>query len=154
MGKVLSKFLNGYAGEVSRSIDDIIESFPNGESTAIAFGAPVAFYQGAVKLASATYTDVIGIAIRAAKTEKTYAGNDPEYGADELVDVLKRGTVVVEVPNAATPAAGGTVYITKATGKFAVAADSTNTIEMAGWKFKGAKDENNMVEIVLTERKF
>ena len=152
-GKVL-KWTNGFPGTISRSIDDIVESIPNGEaSSAIAFGAPVALYQGNVVNVSATYTDVIGVAIRTVKTEKTYGGNDPEYAPKELVDVLKRGTIVVEVPAAVTPAAGGTVYITKATGKFAAAADSTNTIETP-WKFRGAKDDNNVVEIVLTERAY
>ncbi len=152
-GKVLN-FTNGYAGQVSRSIDDVIESLANGEaSSPIAFGAPVALYGGNVMNVSATYTDVIGVAVRTIKTEKTYGGNNPEYAAKEMVDVLKRGTVCMEVPSNLTPAAGGTVYITKATGKLATASDSTNTIT-TNWKFKGAKDANNIVEVVLTERSF
>lgn len=151
-GKVLT-FTNGYAGQVARSIDDVIESIANKDSNPIVFGAPVALYQGNLKNVSGDYTDVIGVAVRTVKTEKTYGGNNPEYAVNEMVDVLKRGTVVVEVPSAVNPAAGGTVYITKATGKFAAAADSSNTIETV-WRFKGAKDANNMVEIVLTERKF
>ena len=152
-GKVL-KWTNGFPGTIARSIDDIIESFANGEATAaIAMGAPVALYQGKVMNVSTTYYDVIGVAVRTIKTEKTYGGNDPEYAPKEMVDVIKRGTVVMEVPSAANPAAGGTVYITKATGKLATAADSSNTVQ-TNWKFKGAKDENNMVEVVLTERVF
>jgi len=151
-GKVLS-FTNGFAGQVSRSIDDIIEAFANADTNPIKFGYPVALVSGNVKNVSADNTNVIGVAIRNPKTEKTYGGSDPEYGANEMVDVLKRGSVCVEVPTG-NPAAGGTVYIVKATAKFAVAADSSNTIEMSGWKFKGAKDSNNIVEIVLTERKY
>ena len=152
-GKVLT-FKNGWPGAVSRSIDDIIESIASGEaSSAIAFGAPVALYQGKVMNVSTTYTDVIGVAVRTVKTENTYAQGDAKYNAKELVDVIKRGTVAMEVPAAASPAAGGTVYITKATGKLATAADSTNTIQ-TNWKFKGAKDSNNVVEVVLTERVF
>jgi len=152
-GKVL-KFTNGYPGAVTRSIDDIIESIPSGEaSAAIAFGAPVALYNGKVVNVSGTYTDVIGVAVRSIKTEETYGGNNPTYKAKEIVDVLKRGTIAMEIPSALSPAAGGTVYITKATGKLATAADSTNTIETS-WKFKGAKDENNVVEVVLTERAY
>ena len=150
-GKVM-KFLNGYAGQVSRSIDDIIEAIPNGESSnAIPFGGVVALSSGKVMNVSGTYTDVIGVAVRSIKTEKTYGGDDAEYGVGEIVDVLKRGTVAMSVPHALTPAAGGTVYITKATGKLATAADSTNTIETK-WKFKGPKDANDIVEVVIPER--
>lgn len=153
-GKVLSAFKNGFPGEVTRSIDAIIESIVNGEATAaIAFGAPVALSSGKVVNVSAAATQVIGVAVRTTKTEKTYGGNDPQYEPKEMVDVLKRGTIAMEVPAAATPAAGGKVYITKATGKLATAADSTNTIETP-WVFKGPKDDNNVVEVVLTQRAF
>lgn len=153
-GKVL-KFNNGYPGQVSRSVDDIIESIASGEATnPILFGAPVALSSGKVVNVDGDHTAVIGVAVRSIKTENTYAQGDAKYNAKEMVDVLKRGTICMEVPHALSPAAGGTVYITKATGKLAVAADSTNTIEMAGWKFKGAKDENDIVEVVITERAF
>lgn len=152
-GKVL-KFTNGYAGQVSRSIDDIIESFANGEaSSPIAFGAPVALDGGNVVNVSATKYDVIGVAVRTIKTENTYGGNDANYKPKEMVDVLKRGTVAMVVPEALTVAAGDPVHIVKATGALAKAADSTNTVP-TGWKFKGPKDENNIVEVVLTTRAF
>lgn len=151
-GKVL-KWTNGFAGTVSRSIDDIIESFANADSNPIAFGAPVALVSGNVKNVTTDNTVVIGVAVRTVKTEQTYAQGDAKYMTNEMVDVLKRGTIAMEVPHALTPAAGGTVYITKATGKLATAADSTNTIE-TNWKFKGAKDANDIVEVVLTERVF
>ncbi len=150
-GKVLKQFTNGWPGQVSRSIDDIIEAFANKDTAAIAFGAPVALVSGNIKNVSATNTTVIGIACRTIKTEETYGQGDCKYMPGEMVDVLKRGTVAVYVPTG-TPTAGGTVYIVKATGAFAVAADSTNTIEMAGWKFKGGVDANKVAEIVLTER--
>ena len=154
-GKVLT-FMNGFPGNVSRSIDDVIESRANADVTAIAFGAPVALVAGGVKNVSATYTDVIGIAVRTIKTEKTYGGNDPEYAPKEMVDVLKRGTVSVLVDGVLTnaPVDGGKVYIVKATGAIVAAADSTNTLEMANWRFKGAADANGIAEIVLTERKY
>ena len=150
-GKVLT-WTNGFPGTVSRSIDDIIESIVSGESSdPILFGAPVALVSGAVKNVSADNTDIIGIAVRTIKTEESYNGADPKYMPHEMVDVLKRGSVAVSV-STGTPAAGGKVYIVKATGAIRTTADSTNTIEMAGWKFKGGKDANNVVEIVLTER--
>lgn len=150
-GKVLT-WTNGFPGTISRSIDDVIESIVNGESSAsIAFGAPVALVSGAVKNVSADNTAVIGIAVRTIKTEETYGGADPVYKAKEMVDVIKRGSVAIQVSDG-SPAAGGTVYIVKATGAFRTSSDSTNTIEMANWKFKGGKDANGVAEIVLTER--
>ena len=152
-GKVL-KFTNGYPGQVSRSIDDIIESFANAEASAdIAFGAPVALDGGNVVNVSATKYDVIGVAVRTIKTEKTYGGNNAAYAPKEMVDVIKRGTVCMLVPAALTVAAGDPVHIVKATGALAKAADSTNTVATS-WKFKGPKDGNNVVEVVLNERAF
>ena len=153
-GKVLKSFTNGFPGTVTRSIDAIIESIVNGETTAaIPFGAPVALVSGTVKKVSADNTNIIGIAVRTIKTEKTYGGGDPEYAAKEMVDVLKRGSVAVLVSNG-SPAAGGTVHIVKATGAIRTSQDSTNTVEMTGWKFKGPKDDNDVAEIVLTERAY
>ena len=151
-GKVLT-WTNGFPGTISRSIDDVIESIVNGESTdPIAFGAPVALVSGAVKNVTADNSSaIIGIAVRTIKTEETYGGADPVYKAKEMVDVLKRGSVSVLVSNG-SPAAGGTVHIVKATGAIRTSQDSTNTVEMTNWKFKGGKDSNNVAEIVLTER--
>lgn len=154
-GKVYAK-LRGFAGAISQSIDNIVKAYVNAESTAaIAFGAPVVFdaTSGGVKNVASTDTAVLGVAVRTAKTEETYGGNDPKYKAKEMVDVLKRGSIIINVGSTLTPAAGGTVYITKATGAWATAADSTNTID-TGWKFTGTKDANNCVEIVLPERNF
>ena len=154
-GKVYAA-LKGFAGTVSRSIDDVIESFVNAESTdSIPFGAPVVFdaTSGGVKKVAAASTAVLGVAVRSTKTENTYGGNDPAFLPGELVDVIKRGSVIINVGSSLTPAAGGTVYITKATGLWATAADSSNTID-TGWKFKGTKDANYNVEIVLPERSY
>lgn len=155
-GKVLSFATNGYPGTISRSIDDVVESFANVEaSAAILFGAPVALdatNNGVVNV-SATKTDIIGIAVRVAKTNNTYGVDDAKYNPKDMVDVIKRGTVIVAVSDG-SPAAGGSVYIVKATGAIRTTADSTNTVQMSGWKFKGPKDANGNAEIVLTERAF
>ena len=154
-GKVYS-ITNGFPGTISRSIDDVVESFANTESTdAIVFGAPVVLdaTNNGVNNISADNTNVIGIAVRVAKTNNTYGVDDAKYNPKDMVDVIKRGTVVVAVSNG-FPAAGGTVHIVKATGAIRTSQDSTNTIEMSGWKFKGPKDVNGNAEIVLTERVF
>jgi len=155
-GKVLSFATNGYPGTISRSIDDVVESFANVEaSDPILFGAVVALdatNNGVVNV-DADHLSIIGVAVRVAKTNNTYGVDDAKYNAKDMVDVLKRGTIVVPVSNG-TPAAGGTVYVVKATGAIRASADSTNTVEMTGWKFKGAKDANGNAEIVLTERAY
>lgn len=74
-GKVLS-FLNGFAGQVSRAADAVIESIVSGESSAaILFGAPVALdaTSGGVVNVGSSQTDVIGVACRVAKTETPMA---------------------------------------------------------------------------------
>lgn len=151
-GKVLN-LTNGYAGQVSRSIDDIIESLANADTNPIAFGSPVALVSGNVKNVSADNLAIIGIAARTIKTEETYGQGDAKYKPGEMVDVIKRGSVSVLVSNG-SPSAGGTVHIVKATGAIRTSQDSTNTVEMTGWKFKGGKDSNNIAEIVLTERAY
>lgn len=156
-GKVLS-FLNGFPGQVSRAVDAIIEAFANAEETAhIAFGAPVALVDGNVMNVSADNTNIIGVAVRGVKTNNTYGQEDADFLPGEMVDVLKRGTIVVPLTvgeGATPPAAGDQVYVVKATGAYAFAADGDNTIAVSGWKFKGAPDANGVVEIVLTERAY
>ena len=155
-GKVYS-ITNGFPGTISRSIDDVVESLANVGSGAILFGYPVCLKNAdigkGVENISADNTNVIGIAVRVAKTNETYGTDDPQYKVGDMVDVIKRGTVVVHVDNG-SPSAGGTVHIVKATGKIRASQDSTNTVEMSGWKFTGAKDANGNAEIVLTERVF
>lgn len=154
-GKVYS-ITNGFPGTISRSIDDVVESFANVESSnPILFGYPVVLdaTNNGVKNMSADSYAPIGIAVRVAKTNNTYGSDDAKYNPHDMVDVIKRGTVVVAVSNG-TPAAGGTVHIVKATGAIRATQDSTNTVEMTGWKFKGPKDANGNAEIVLTERVF
>lgn len=154
-GKVL-KFGKGFPGNVSRSIDDVIEALANGGATAIAFGAPVVLDGGKVANVVSGKTDIIGIAVRTVKTEKTYGGNDPQYEVGEMVDVLKRGTVTVLVKDEGNTdaAAGGKVYIDKANGDIYTEASGTDRIEMAGWRFKGPVDSDKIAEIVLTERTY
>ena len=77
MGKVLASFTNGYAGAVSRSIDDIIVSFPNAGNVSIPFGAPVFLQQssgGGIPFASGLdMSTFLGFAVRSAsKTPETY----------------------------------------------------------------------------------
>ena len=46
MGKVLSRFTNGFTGAVSRSVDNIVSSMGNASGGDIPFGAPVFLQPG------------------------------------------------------------------------------------------------------------
>lgn len=151
-GKVLS-FNNGFAGQVSRSIDDIIESFANVDTAAIVFGAVVALKPDANGVTNLNGGTPVGIAARVAKTNDTYDKDDAKFNPREMVDVIKRGSVSVEVASG-NPVMGGQVYVVKASGKIAAAADGDKTLAPAGWRFKTGKDGNGIAEIVLAERAY
>ncbi len=156
MGKVLSVFNHGMAGAISRSVDDVVIAVPNRAQSSLAFGVPVVLNDagtGAVKFTSAsTAADFLGVTVRSAsKTPDTYGASVGSYAPGEMMDVLSRGSIIVQVKTG-TPAAGGPVYIVKATGEFTAAADGDNTVELTSAKFRGAKDGKRMAEIVLLSR--
>ena len=162
-GFVIGKSLiRGFFGNVSRSIDAIIEASINKESSAaIAFGAPLIYASDGTGMKnwtnSATADDFAGIAVREVKTEKTYASNVAEYGAGEVMDVLKRGSVIIKCTMDATattaPKKGASVYIRKATGVFVAASESTDTVELSNvvWAQNGC-DANGAAEITILKR--
>lgn len=158
MGKVANFNLVGYPGTVSRSIDNIIEAKKNVDSSAIAFGAPVmhhATQNGVTNWTSTATADrFVGFAVRnPAKTPATYGSGTASYAAGELVDVIKRGNVIVPL-SSGTPKVGGAVYIVKATGGIVAAADDSNTLQLTNCCFHSTKDANGNVEITITERQF
>lgn len=154
MGKVIREFGRGFAGAVSRSVDDIVASYPNKETeTEIAFGAPVVLSGGGVKnwQSDSAAADFIGFAVRVLKTPETYGGSVASYAPGDTVDVLKRGAMTVNVAGG-TPAAGGSVYVVKATGKVTALADGNNTVQLPSCRFTTAKDADGCAELVVTER--
>lgn len=169
-GKVIgTEFTHGFPGQLSRSIDEIIEAFPNASDDSIAFGTPVVLdsdKSGVVPFtASSKAADVIGFAVRIAKTNETYGKDDACYMPGETVSVLKRGAMTVSV-KAGTPAKGNAVYVRnaagtgKAVGDIVAAAESTGgesstatTVELTGVVFGGPKDADGNAEIILLTRK-
>ena len=102
MGKVQSVFYNGYAGAVSRSVDNVIISKRNGAYAAIPFGAPVfldSSTYGVIPFASGMEAaKFVGFTVRIAdKTPDTYGSSEANYGEMDPVDVLVRGAVILEV---------------------------------------------------------
>jgi len=157
--------LRGFFGNVARSIDTIIEATQNKEaSAAIAFGAPVVLKSdgtGVVNWASTNVAaDFAGIAVREVKTEGVYGSNIANYAANEVMDVLKRGSVIVKCTMDTTattaPVKGAGVYIRKATGVFVAAAEGvsgadTIALENVVWGQNGV-DANGAAELVILKR--
>ena len=158
MGQIANFNLAGYPGAITRSIDNIIEAKKNVDTAAIAFGAPVihhATQNGVTNWAStATADKLVGFAVRSAsKTPETYGSNTASYAAGDLVDVIKRGNVIVPVASG-SPKVGGKVHIVKATGEITATASESTTLELTNCKFHSTKDANNLAEITITERQF
>jgi len=156
MGKVLSKFGNGYAGAISRSIDDIVVSYTNASDVSIPFGAPVFLQQssgGAVPFSSGLdMTTFLGFAVRSpSKTPETYGSDKGEYLPKEPMDVMTRGTLVVEA--AGNPAPGGAVYIRLDNGKITASAGTAgSTLELSNCHFRSNRDGKSMAEVLITKR--
>lgn len=165
-GMVIGKsLLRGFFGNVARSIDTIIEASQNKEATApIAFGAPVVLKSdgtGVINWASTNVAaDFAGIAVREVKTETVYGSNVAQYDANDVMDVLKRGSVIVKCVKDATatndPVKGGVVYIRKATGEFVAAAEGTSgadtvALDNVVWGQNGV-DANGAAELVILKR--
>lgn len=154
-GKVIGKTFDvGFPGQVSRGVDEVIESLVNAGNGNIDFGTAVVLADTkdgvAAFGAGKTAADLIGFAVRIMKTNETYGEDDATYKPKDMVDVLKRGTVTVAVA-AGTPERGGAVYLTPQ-GK--VSADAAGNTQLPNAKFKGGKDGNGVAEIVLTTRNY
>ena len=164
MGKVQNTFLNGYAGAVSRSIDDIIISVRNVSETDIPFGTPVFLTSGgggAEPFSTASpqaFASFLGFAVRIAdKTPDAYPRgqfDEPQAGtwhAGDVMEVLVRGSIALPLTD--TGAAGGTVYVKKSDGTLqAAAGESGATVAMENVRIRKPKDDSGCCEVVVTER--
>ena len=165
MGRVQQNFINGVPGSVSRSVDDIIISIRNASDTDIAFGTPVfVTNSGAVPLDPATpqeFSDFLGFAVRVAdKTPDTYPDiQNPQqfsqagvWKAGDLMEVLVRGSIVVQLATAALP--GNKIYLRKSDGKLTPnPGTSGTTIHLENVRARGTRDTlNGATEVVVTER--
>ncbi len=156
MGKVITTFPNGSPGAISRSLDDVVVALPNRDNHELAYGVPVVLTNdgtGAVQFCTgATADDFVGFTVRSAsKTPSKYGSSEGSYARFEMMDVLVRGSIVVEVDDG-TPVAGGPVYVIKSTGLVTAQADGDNTLELPNVKFRGAGDDSRLAEVVLLRR--
>lgn len=158
----------GYAGNVSRTPDCIIEARPlNTASANVPFGHAVVqntdnTYSSAATV-TLTATNFAGVAVAEVRQLPTYQiGVDQtqtgEYTPELPMDVIKRGIVAVKCVNGA-PTSGGAVYVRKtanvsfpdeAVGDFRAAADGANTVQLtnAVWN-TNLIDSNKIAELKL-----
>ena len=162
MGKVYKNNVLGYAGGISRSVDDVVESFANADTKELAFGQPVflnAEGTGVVGISdSSDPTRFVGITVRSgAKTPNVYedasggiANSVATYKKGEVMDVLTRGSIVVECTSG-TVKPGMPVYFNKMVGA-ASATSSDLTITVPGVNFRSTRDGSGRAEILVKER--
>ena len=160
MGKVLSKFTNGFPGAVSRAKDDVIVALKNAGTTNIRFGDPVFLYNtvnpGGVRGFIANTTtgeEFVGFAVRVPdKTPETSAGGAGEWKPGDVADVLVRGCTVVPCATSSAKI-GQQVYIRKSDGALVTSAGSEGTtVPLPDTYIREPRDSAQNCEIVVTKR--
>lgn len=167
-GTAIGKSLNlGYAGNISRSADAIIDNrvVKPSDTENISFGDPVILNDDNTysKFGATGTADTFGgIAVREVKQSTDYLGAAQGfYAPGQPCDVATRGTLTV-VCNVGTPKSGGAVYIRTATnasipdgvvGGFEAAADGSNTVAIPNLKWTTGKlDANKVAEVTILTR--
>ena len=160
MGKVLSRFINGWPGAVSRVKDDVIVSMKNVGAAAIHPGDPVFLkntvtpggVQGFIS-GTTTENEFVGFAVRVPdKTPDSSAGNTAEWQTGDTVDVLVRGSVVITCATS-NAKIGQQVYIRKSDSALVTAAGTEgSTIPVPDTFIRTPRDSAGSCEAVVTKR--
>ena len=157
MGKVLNTFTNGFAGAVSRSVDNIIIALKNASETDLPFGVPVFLKSGEnsclpFDAETSAAGSFLGFTVRLPdKTPETYGSNEGCFNAGDIAEVLVRGSVVLQFAGTAQP--GDSVYIRKADGALVTAAGASgSTLQLSNVTVRTASDSMNRAEAVITKR--
>lgn len=158
-GTTIGTSLNyGYPGQVSRSGDEISRTFAVKKDTNnIKFGMPIVLNEdGTVQLFGSGHTadKFSGVAMRRVKSALVWpAQNFGEYRPEEAIDVLERGSIMVEVVKG-TPKPGATVYIYNdgTTFGFSAEEDSGKTVKTDAVRWASGKDANNVAELTIVTR--
>ena len=164
-GKVIGKTLPfGFRGNPSRNPDTLIDSFVNTGSANIEYGEPVVYDPSTKGVRKITSTDtgsvlVIGIAVRRIGQPYADSPSGYYYKQHDMVDVLIRGSVTVELAAATSIAAHGAVYVRNGYGGASkpaggiVCASGDDTVLIPNAVFTtGEYDTNNIAEITILER--
>ena len=156
MGKVLSTFTNGWPGSISRSVDDIVITRANGGTTDILPGKPVFLDTSTGKVKAfangMTFSTFVGFAVRTpSKTPDSYGESVAAYKPNEPVDILVRGTIVVETNGTISP--GGNVHARTTDGTLVPTPIAEGgSFQLTNCHFRGPADSSNRTELVITER--
>ena len=161
MGKVISQFPRGFAGDVTRAHDNVIISLRNVGAAPIPFGAPVflktASTQGVQGFVSGTTTEdtFVGFVVRVPdKTPPTANAGAGQWEIGEPVDILVRGSMCVACASAASKI-GDKLYIRKSDGALVNSAGATDTtVPVPNTTIRSVRDTKSQVEIVITKRNY
>ena len=160
MGKVLSRFTNGWAGSVSRQKDDVIVALKNVGQTAIKPGDPVFLYNGVTPAGvrgfisgTTTENEFVGFAVRVPdKTPETWGLDESEWKTGDVVDVLVRGSTVV-CCGTANAKPGNPVYIRKVDAVIVTNPGSEGTtVPVPDTYIRTYRDGSGNAEIVVSRR--
>ena len=152
----MQHFPNGFPGAVSRSKDDVIISMRNASGADIPFGTPV--FQVAGERSCRPYTgdasqaNFLGFSVRIpAKTPDTYGSSTACFAANEPVDILVRGSMVLDFAGTASP--GSPVYLRKADSKLVTTPGAEGTtLQLPNVTVRTTRDTNRCAEVVITKR--
>lgn len=165
-GKAIGISMNyGYAGNYSRTPDDITASRKLAGEAAVPFGAAVVLNPDntySPVAAETTADKIAGISLRIVKQAIAYDNqNFSQYNPGEMMTVLERGAATV-LCNVGTPTAGGKVYVrvkenvgvaNGVVGGFEATADADNTIEVPNMRWtNGYLDANRISEVTILTR--
>ncbi len=162
MGKVLSRFTNGWVGAPSRSNDEVIVSLKNVGQAAIKPGDPVFLYNGVSPAGvrgfisgTTTENEFVGFAVRVPdKTPETWGNYQDEsvWNTGDVVDVLVRGSVVVYCGTSSAKL-GNQVYIRKSDSILVTNPGSEGTtIPVPDTYIRTSRDGNYNAEITVMKR--
>jgi len=149
-------FPNGKPGAISRSVDDIVISMRNASGADLPFGVPV--FQVAGERSCRPYTgdasqaNFLGFSVRSAsKTPDTFGSSTAHFAANEPVDILVRGSIVLEFASTASP--GSPVYLRKADSKLVTTPGAEGTtIQLPNVTVRTTRDTNRCAEVVIAKR--
>lgn len=167
-GKVIGKTLPfGFRGNPSQNPDTIIEPFVNTGDEVIEYGEPVVFDPSTkgvrkIKSTDTVGTHIIGIAVRRVGQPYADSAMGYYYKKHDMVDVLVRGGIMVELAATTGIAARGSVYVRNGANSDnpaggivcqAASGEGADTVQIPNAVFTiGEYDSNNIAEIVILTR--
>lgn len=160
MGKVLSRFTNGFPGSVTRDRDAVIVALKNVGTNAIKPGDPVFMYNsvtpGGVRgfiAGTTTENEFVGFAVRVQDKSPVLAdSSESQWDAGDVVDVLVRGCTAIPCGTSGAKI-GNPVYIRKNDSVIVTSAGTEGTtVLLPDVYIREPRDSAYNVEVVITKR--